>query len=340
MKAFGVYKALPISDPEALLEVETPMPSVSQRDLLVKVEAVSVNPADWRMRSRKADDGQIVVLGWDVAGRVVEAGSDVVGFAAGDAVYYAGDLTRPGADSEFHVVDSRIVGKRPKTLDAAESAALPLTTLTAWEAIFERFAFSIDRSHDGQTLLVVGGAGGVESMAIQLARLVPGLRVVATASRAESRAWCERFGAHAIVDHFGDMGAQLAALGLPPVTAILCANDPDRHFDALADIVAPQGAICSIIPFAQPPDVNRLMRKSASLLWEFMFTRSMFNTSDIACQGRILDDVAKLVDGGRIATTLSQRLGPINAANLRKAHAIIEGGRMVGKLVLAGFQAD
>lgn len=337
MKSVGQFRALPIEDPLSLVDQDIPTPIAGENDLLVRVEAVSVNPADFRVRMRKADDGQFAVLGWDVAGEVIEVGQAVSGFSVGDAVFYAGNLDRPGANSEYHVVDAAIVGHRPKSLDAAEAAALPLTALTAWEALFERFGLRMEGPPTDRSLLIVGGAGGVGSIAIQLARLVPGLNVIATASRPESRAWCEKLGAHAVVNHFGNMEAELAASGRQPPDFVLLLNDPDRHYPAIAQMLAPQGAICCIVPFAEPVDMNMLQRKSASFLWEFMFTRPMFDTPDKAAQGRILGQVASLIDEGRLVSTTAETLGSINAVNLRNAHARLESGRTVGKLVLAGF---
>jgi zinc-binding alcohol dehydrogenase family protein len=338
MKAVGIYKALPIDHPQALLDIELSVPIPGHLDILVKVEAVSVNPADVRARGRKADDGQPAVLGWDAAGVVVEMGVDVTsGFNVGDNVYYAGDLTRPGANAQFQAVDSRIVGRAPKTLQAFQAAAVPLTVLTAWEALFVRMGLSMAYAGRLQSLFIVGGAGGAGSMAIQLGKLVPGLRVVATASRPESTAWCYKLGADAVIDHFGDMRAQLLGLGLPSVDAILILQYPDQHFPTLADMLTPQGSMCSIVPFDQTPDINLLMRKSATFSWEFMFTRSMFNTPDISEQGHILNTVAKLLDEGRLVSTSTEVLGPINAQNLCKAHAQLETGRTIGKLTLTGF---
>ncbi|TCU06296.1 zinc-binding alcohol dehydrogenase family protein [Rhizobium sullae] len=337
MKAIGHFKALPVDNAEALVDLELPKPTPGTRDLLVAVEAISVNPADFRVRGRKVDDGQAAILGWDVAGTVVGMGDEVDGFALGDAVYYAGDLTRPGANSEYHAADHRIVGHRPARLSAIEAAALPLTVLTAWEALFERLGLSPEDRGTGKTLLIVGGAGGTGSVAIQLARLVPDLTVIATASRPESRTWCEKLGAHAVIDHFGDMPAQLAAFGRTNVDLVLILNDPDRHYPALAEILTPQGKICSIVPFTGSPEINLIMQKSATFVWEFMFTRSMFGTPDIDRQRVILNSAAKLIDDGRLISTLSESLGSINSANLRAAHARLESGRTIGKIVLSGF---
>lgn len=337
MKAIGVVRALPAEDPDALVARNIAAPRPDPRDLLVRVEAISVNPADYRQRMRKEDDGTFAVLGWDVAGEVIEIGTAVSGFSVGDAVYYAGDLTRPGANSELHVVDAALVGHRPRSISASAAAALPLTALTAWETLFEHLGLATDRPEENRVLLIVGGAGGVGSMAIQLARLVPGLTVIATASRPQSRAWCKKLGAHAIIDHTEDMRAQISRLGYPAPHLILLANAPDRHYLALAELVAPQGHICSIVPFDNPVDMNLLMRKSVSFAWEFMFTRSMFQTSDMVRQGAILNAVARLVDDGRLISTETETLGPITVDNLRRAHALLEQGRTIGKLVLAGF---
>ncbi len=336
MKAIGTIRALPIDDSNALIERDIAMPVVDATDLLVRVEAIAVNPADYRVRQRKANDGVFAVLGWDIAGEVVETGVSVTGFAPGDKVFYAGDLNRAGGNSEFHAVDARIVGHRLR-LSASAAAALPLTSLTAWEALFERLGLAPGASADGRTLLIVGGAGGVGSIAIQLARLVPDLTVIATASRPESRAWCEQLGAHAVVDHFGDMKADIAALGFADPDLVLLLNDPDRHYPALAELLAPQGTICSVVPFNQPPDLNLIMRKSAGFVWEFMFTRPMFHTKDMAKQGEILNRIVALIDDGQIVSTQKEILGPIDAATLRTAHAQLEQGHTIGKLVLAGF---
>lgn len=337
MKAVGHYRALPIEDPESLIDRQIPVPQPRETDLLVRVEAISVNPVDFRVRKRKADDGEFAVLGWDVAGEVVEVGSTVSGFTVGDAVFYAGDLRRPGANSEYHVIDAALVGHRPKSLNAEQAAALPLTALTAWEALFERIGLRRDVAAVNRSLLIIGGAGGVGSMAIQLARLVRGLDVITTASRPESREWCEKLGAHAVINHFGDVAAEMKAIGRPAPDSILMLNDPDRHYPVAADILAPQGRICSIVPFSTPPDLNKIQSKSASFAWESMFTRAVFNTPDKGVQGEILGEVAEMIDDGRLVSTFAEALGTINAENLRRAHARLEQGRTIGKIVLAGF---
>lgn len=338
MKAVGIYKALPIEHPDALVDQEIPVPTPGALDLLVRVEAISVNPADYRVRGRKVDDSQFTILGWDVAGTVVAKGSNVSAeFKPGDAVYYAGDLSRPGANSEFHVVDSRIVGHRPRKLSASESAAIPLTALTAWEALFTRMGFSRTEPNRLKSLLIVGGAGGTGSMSIQLSKLIPDLQVIATASRSESQAWCRNLGANHVIDHFGDMREQLLSLGLSHVDAILVLNAPDQHFPVLAEILAPQGTLCSIVPFNTEPNINLLMRKSAAFVWEFMFTRSMFGTSDQGAQRDILNAVASMIDAGQLMSAATQDLGIITAKNLRIAHSLLESERTIGKLTLTGF---
>jgi zinc-binding alcohol dehydrogenase family protein len=338
MKAVGTYKALPADHPMALVDLELPIPVPGTFDLLIRVEAISVNPADYRTRGRKVDDGQPMVLGWDVAGIVVAKGASVsTGFMPGDLVYYAGDLTRPGANSEFHSVDSRIVGHRPANLSASDAAAIPLTALTAWEVLFDRIGFSRTGINRWKTLLIVGGAGGTGSMCIQLAKRIPGLRIIATASRPESQAWCRRLGANDVIDHFADMRAQLAAIGLTQVDAVLILGAPDAHFPSLVEILAPQGTLCSIVPFTKAPDINALMRKSATFVWEFMFTKSMFGTPDLGSQRDILNRVATLINSGELRSAATQDLGTINATNLRIAHQQLESGRVIGKLTLTGF---
>ena len=338
MKAVGLYNGWPIDHPEALLDLVVPVPTPEPLDLLVRVEAVSVNPADHRVRERKVDDGELAILGWDVAGTVLSVGLGAsCEFTPGDAVYYAGDLSRPGANCEIHAVDSRLVGHRPRTLSATEAAAVPLTALTAWEALFDRMGFSRTGHNRLQSLLIVGGAGGTGSMAIQLAKLIPGLRVMATASRPESQAWCRRLGADDVIDHFGNMSEQLANLGLPHVDAILLLNDPDRHFPVLAEILGAQGSLCATVPFKSAPDINSMMRKSATFVWEFMFTRPLFGTDDIVAQRDILNTVAGLIDAGDIQSAANQDLGVINAENLRAAHRQLESKRTIGKLTLTGF---
>jgi NADPH:quinone reductase len=338
MKAIGLSHYLPITDPASLQDIEVPTPHPSGRDLLVKVEAISVNPVDTKVRSQKgAVEAAPRILGWDAAGTVSAVGPGVTLFKVGDPVYYAGSITRPGANSAFHLVDERIVGHKPKTLDFTQAAALPLTTITAWEALFERLRISNDGADAGRRILIIGGAGGVGSIAIQLAKRLAKLTVIATASRAESVKWCKDLGADAVIDHFGDMPAQFKALGHAHADYVLCLNDTDRHFPAMAALVAPQGTICSIVGNTAPLAMEQLVGKSAGFVWELMFTRSKFGTPDMIEQHKLLNAAAALIDAGSIKTTLGEVYGGINAANLRRAHAALESGRTIGKIVLAGF---
>lgn len=338
MKAIGLSHYLPISDPASLQDIEIPTPVPSGRDLLVKVEAISVNPVDTKVRGQQGVvEGGPRILGWDAAGIVSAVGPEVSLFKVGDPVYYAGSITRPGANSVFHLVDERIVGGKPQTLDFAQAAALPLTTITAWEALFERLHISKEGADAEKTILIIGGAGGVGSIAIQLAKQLGKLKVIATASRPDSIKWCKDRGADAVIDHFGDLPAQLKSLGQAHADYVLCLNDTDKHFAAMAELVAPQGRICSIVQNTAPLALEKLMGKSAGFTWEMMFTRPMFGTPDMIEQHRLLNAVAQLIDSGKIKTTLGEVYGAINAANLRRAHAALEGGRTIGKIVLSGF---
>lgn len=334
MKAIGYHRPSPIDAPEALVDLDLPKSAPSGRDLLVAVKAVSVNPVDTKVRaSREAADGQPVVLGWDAAGVIEAVGPDVTLFKVGDPVYYAGAIDRPGSNAEFHLVDERIVGRKPASLSFAEAAALPLTAITAWELLFDRLRATRDTQG---SLLVVGAAGGVGSILVQLARKLTGLTVIGTASRSETQAWVSDLGAHQVVDHGGDLVAQIKALGAPPVGLIASLTNTNEHFPALAEILAPQGRI-GVIDDPPALDVNPLKRKAASLHWEFMFARSLFQTADMIEQRNLLNTVADMVDRGDLRTTVSKVMAPINAANLKRAHAAIESGRTRGKIVLEGF---
>ena len=338
MKAVGLTRYLPIDDPQALLDVELPQPVPGPRDLLVKVEAISVNPVDTKVRAPKETvETRPRVLGWDAAGTVEAVGPEVTLFKVGDPVFYAGSITRPGANSEFHPVDERIVGRKPATLDFTHAAALPLTAITAWEALFDRLGVSPQGADAGKSVLIIGGAGGVGSIGIQLAKQLAKLTVIATASRPESAKWAKELGADHIVDHFGDMPAQLKQIGFEQVDYVLMFNDTDRHFPAAAAVIKPQGGIATIVENARPVPVELLKAKSAAFHWEFMFTRSMFGTPDMIEQHKLLTEVARLIDAGTLRTTVGEDLGKINAGNLRRAHQLLEEGRAIGKLVLSGF---
>jgi zinc-binding alcohol dehydrogenase family protein len=338
MKAVGLYRYLPIDHAEALVDVEIAKPEASGRDLLVKVEAISVNPVDTKVRAPKDTVEKTPrVLGWDAAGTVVAVGPEVTLFKVGDPVFYAGSITRPGANSEFHLVDERIVGHKPASLDFTHAAALPLTAITAWEALFDRLGVSPQGADAGRTVLIFGGAGGVGSIGIQLAKQLGKLKVIATASRPESAQWARELGADHVVNHFGDLPAQMKEIGIEQVDYVLIFNDTDRNFPAAAQLINPQGGICTIVENSAAVPVELLKAKSAAFHWEFMFTRSMFGTPDMIEQHKLLTEVARLVDAGTLRTTLGQQLGSINAQNLRRAHQLLEEGRAIGKLVLTGF---
>ena len=338
MKAVAYRKSLPIDHEDALLDVELPAPQATGRDLLVEVRAISVNPVDVKIRKNAAPaEGEAKVLGWDAAGVIKAVGPDVTLFKPGDEVWYAGAINRAGTNSELHLVDERIVGHKPKNLDFAQAAALPLTAITAWELLFERLEVSRDAGATaGKSLLVIGAAGGVGSIMVQLARQLTGLTIIGTASRPETSAWIKELGAHHVIDHSKPLNEEIARLGLPPVTYVASLNQTDHHWTAITELVAPQGKI-ALIDDPDPIDVRLLKRKSVSLHWELMFTRSLFQTDDMQQQHQLLDDVSKLVETGAIKTTLAERFGKINAANLKRAHALLESNRAKGKIVLEGF---
>ncbi len=338
MKAVGLYRYLPIDHAESFLDLEVETPVAQGHDLLVEVKAVSVNPVDYKMRAPK-DQVETTprILGWDAAGVVKAVGTHVSLFKPGEAVYYAGARMRQGGNSEFQLVDERVVGRKPTTLSFAEAAAMPLTTLTAWEGMFERIGISKAGGHAGRSLLVIGGAGGVGSIAIQLAKRLARLRVIATASRPESVAWVRGLGADDVVDHSKDLAPQLAALGRAEVDYIVCFSNLDAYVGAFPSIIAPQGKICSIVGTQTPLDIGPLMAKSVSFAWELMFTRPQYQTADLVVQHQILDEAAALFEKGTLRTTMTTNLGPITAANLKRAHAMLEGGHVIGKVVLEGF---
>ncbi|WP_424630886.1 zinc-binding alcohol dehydrogenase family protein [Bradyrhizobium sp. SYSU BS000235] len=337
MKAVGYKKSLPIDASESLIDFEAPKPEPKGRDIRVAVKAISANPVDYKVRKRaEPPEGEIKILGFDAAGVVDAVGPDVSLFKPGDEVWYAGTILRPGTNSEFHLVDERIAGHKPKTLSFAQAAALPLTSVTAWELLFDRLGVVPGKSVDPRTLLIVGGAGGVGSILIQLARRLTGLTIVATASRPESSKWCLDLGAHHVIDHSKPMKAQIDALKVPPVALITGLTNTEQHFASFAEIIAPQGKI-GLIDDPASLNVNLLKGKSVSLHWELMFTRSTFQTDDMIAQHNMLEDVANLIDNGVLRTTLGKVLGKINAANLKQAHAELESGRSTGKLVLEGW---
>ena len=336
MKAVGYREMGPIDRPDALVDIDLPRPVPTGRDLLVRVVAVSVNPVDTKVRRRaSAEPGGWKVLGFDAAGEVVEIGPDVTGFRPGDQVYYAGSIARPGANSEFHLVDERITGHKPQSLSEAEAAALPLTAITAWEMLFDRL--DVFRPVPGsESILVIGGAGGVGSIAIQLLRARTDLTVIATASRPETEAWARELGAYHVIDHSRPLPPQVAALGIGAPGFVFATTGTDRHLADVIELIAPQGRF-GVIDDPESLDILGFKRKAVSVHWEMMFARSVFQTPDMDEQGRLLDEVARMVDDGRIRTTLTDVIRPINAANLKAAHALIESGRARGKIVLEGF---
>lgn len=339
MKAVAYLQPLPIDHIDALLDADLPEPEPTGHDLRVRVAAVSVNPVDTKIRrGAKPAAGQPKVLGWDAVGVVDAVGDAVTLFKPGERVWYAGDITRAGSNAELQCVDERLVGRAPATLSDAQAAALPLTAITAWELLFDRFGVTPETRG---TLLVVGGAGGVGSILIQLARQLTGLAVVATASRPATQDWVRQLGAHHVIDHRQPLAAQVQRLvdggQIAPVTHVASLTQTDQHWDQLVELLAPQGKIGLIDDPAAPLDVMQLKRKSLSLHWELMFTRSLFHTADMQRQHELLNRVADLVDAGRVRSTLAQHFGTINAANLRRAHAQIESGTTLGKIVLEGF---
>ncbi len=373
MKCVGLYKNLPIDDPKSLIDLEIEQPKhPAGHDILVAIKAISVNPLDTKIRrgmySLAEKENAPSILGWDAAGEIIALGSECTLFKEGDAVYYAGTISRPGTNCEFHIVDERIVGRKPKSLTFEEAAAMPLTSITAWEALYDRLcicsdptrrtlppaAFNSNSSGDNKkhflpSILIIGGAGGVGSIAIQLAKNIVDcpldsfppsrINVIATASRDESRKWCKRLGADHVVNHRENLKFQINdLLSSEFVDYILCLNNTDGHFESMKQLVAPQGRICSIVETTTPVDLGGILRqKSATFVWELMFTRSIYRTHDMVAQHKILNKVADLVDGGKIKTTMNDLMSPINAENLRKAHKKLESGSMIGKIVVSGF---
>ncbi len=377
MKAVGLYKYLPIEDPQSLVDLDIPQPNIAStgHDLLVAIKAISANPVDTKVRRglisppptlTEENKNNPRILGWDAAGEVIEVSSDCTLFDKGDAVYYAGTISRPlGTNCEFHVVDERIVGRKPKSLSFEEAAAMPLTTITAWEALYDRLCLYQDfkrrktsNNNRQPSILIIGGAGGVGSISIQLAKNLAnrsalssslsserssssllGIDVIATASRTESVGWCKKMGADYVINHHKDLKSQINdVIGIDYVDYILCLNDTNSYFESMKQLVAPQGKICSIVETKAPIDLGGILQqKSATFVWELMFTRSLFQTADMIEQHHLLNTIADLIDSNKIKTTLAEVLSPINAENLRKAHRKLESGTMIGKVVLSGF---
>jgi len=336
MKAVGYSKNGPVDASPGLEDIQLDDPTPGPLDLLVEIKAISVNPVDTKIRNNVAPESGYKVIGWDASGIVKATGRDTNRFKVGDEVFYAGALDRPGTNSELHVVDERVVGRKPSSLSHAEAAALPLTSITAWELLFDRLDIP-EGGGEGDSILVIGGAGGVGSILIQLAAQFTKLKVVATASRPDTIEWCKKLGAHHIIDHREDMKASLTKLKLTP-RYVVGLTATDKHLPAIADLIAPQGKLGLIDdPDAGAIDIRVLKPKSISIHWEFMYTRTMFQTTDIEEQHKLLNRVADGVDAGKLVTTLGQSMGTINAANLKKAHTHQESGTAIGKTVLIGF---
>lgn len=336
MKAVGLFRYLPIGEKESLVDVQIEKPIPSGYDLLVRVNAISVNPVDTKVRAPK--DGlekEPKILGWDASGVVEAVGENCTLFRPGDEVYYAGDITRAGSNSEYQLVDERIVGKKPVTFSFAEAAAMPLTTITAWEGLFERLGISKKKDLN-KSILIIGGAGGVGSIAIQLAKWA-GLTVIATASRQNTIAWCKQMGADHVINHYESFLPQLREIGLSGVNYIFCLNETTGHWDNMIEAILPQGKICSIVAASQNLDLNLLKSKSVTFVWELMYTRSMYQTEDMIKQHELLSEASQLFDKGILQCTLVEALSPIHAENLKIAHAKVESGKMIGKLVLETF---
>lgn len=335
MKAVAYTRhGLPSSHPEALIAIDLPAPSPGPRDLLVRVQAVSVNPVDTKVRASSPVEAPRV-LGWDAAGVVEAVGSAVTLFRPGDAVFYAGDIRRPGSNAELQLVDERIVGHRPRNLSAADAAALPLTSITAWELLFDRLGVP-EGGGEGQHLLVVGAAGGVGSILTQLARRLTKLTVIGTASRPETAQWVRELGAHHVIDHTRALTSELQSVGVPAVDLVASLTHTEAHYTQIVEALRPQGRL-GVIDDVQALDVRALKPKSLSLHWEMMFARPMYETPDMVRQHELLERVAALVDEGVLRTTAGEHYGAINAANLRRAHGFIESHRARGKVVLEGF---
>lgn len=335
MKAVAYQKAGPITSPEALVDIELDTPVAKGHDLLVRVQAISVNPVDTKIRKNVSAESGWKVLGWDAVGVVEAIGDKVTQFKVGDIVWYAGALNRQGSNSELQLVDERIVGHKPKTLEATEAAALPLTAITAWEMLFDRLQVP-KTAPANTTILVIGGAGGVGSITIQLLKQLTNLTIIATASRPETKEWVKQLGADYVLDHREPLAPQIKQLGLNAPSYVFSTTQTDQHLSDIVELIAPQGHF-GLIDDPEQLDIKPFKSKSVSVHWEFMFTRSMFQTADMQKQSELLNEVSKLVEEGKIKTTVTEVLSPINAENLKQIHQQIESGKTKGKIVLHGF---
>lgn len=339
MKAIAYQHTLPITNPLSLQDIELPAPEPSPRDLLVDVQAIAVNPVDTKIRTRVSPEpGQWKILGWDAVGTVRAVGSEVTRFSPGDRVWYAGAINRAGSNAQQHVVDERIAALAPRTLSNADAAALPLTSITAWEMLFHRLGIASGDSAKGQSLLIIGAAGGVGSILTQLARQLTGATVIGTASRPQTAQWVRDLGAHHVLDHTQPLATALKDAGLDAPQWVISLTQTHQHFAQIAELIAPQGKF-GLIDDPNPGsiDISLLKRKSVSLHWESMFTRSLFETPDMLEQHRLLSEVARLVDAGTLRSTKGDHFGTINATNLKRAHTLLESGKAQGKIVLEGF---
>lgn len=336
MKAIG-YQQAQASAAGSLHDITLPDPVAGGHELLVEIKAISVNPVDTKVRANMHPPaGEWKVLGWDAAGVVRAVGPDVTLFKPGDRVWYAGDISRQGTNAELHLVDERIVGYMPKSLDFAQAAALPLTSITAWEMLFDRLGLKQGKEPSNDRLLIIGASGGVGSIMTQLAHQLTAATVIGTASRLETQAWVCELGAQHVIDHSRSLVEELKQIGIDSVSHIVSLNSTDQHFEQIVEVIAPQGKF-GLIDDPAPIDVNKLKRKSVSLHWELMFTRSLFATDDMIAQHHLLNEMATLVDAGVVRTTLAEHFGCINAANLMRAHALLQSGKSRGKIVLEGF---
>ena len=313
------------------IEFEKEIDSPSAHDLLVEIRAISINPIDAKVKQTVAKDSPLKILGYDAAGVVISVGGQTSLFKVGDEVFYAGDMTRGGSNATHQLVDERLVGRKPSSLSYGQAAALPLTSVTAWESLFDRL--KITKTDHDKTLLLIGAAGGVGSMAIQFAKQVVGINVIATASRTKSSDWCKQMGADVVIDHH-DLVGKFKDSNLDAPDFILCMGNPDEYFETMAELIAPQGSICLLANAGKDYNINLLKAKSITLVWEMMFTRSMFTTKDVIKQHELLNEVASLVDCGKVVTTVTRQLSPINLENIIEAHRIIEKREMIGKLVI------
>lgn len=337
MKAIGYQKAGPITEANSLVDIDVPVPELRPHDVLVQVKGISINPVDSKIRTNVSPESGYKVIGYDACGTITAVGADVTGFQVGDDVFYAGDLTRPGTNSEFHAVDARIIGKKPQSLDFDEAAGIPLTAITAWELLFDSMRL-VENGEDGKSILVLGGAGGVGSILIQLVKKLTKATVIATASRDETRQWVTKMGADHVIDHSQPLAPQMQALGIMP-DYIASLRGTDQNWEEMCAMIAPRGHM-ALIDDPQGININLGKQKAISISWEFMFTRPMFDMADIAAQGHLLNRVSEMLDDGVLQSTITGKLGALSAETLKTAHTTQETGRVIGKNVMAGLGAS